>query len=105
MRPAAAGAELEARRFDTARATVYELPWPVDGDTQAVYVRHHVEDEDAGDYDVGEAAEATLDALERVAWRSETVDIMNTLAWPLTASEGDDSAPAEGAAAVPGGAD
>lgn len=97
--------ELAARRFDTARATVYALPWPLAGDTQAVYVRHHVEDEDAGDYDVGEAAAATLDALETVAWRSETVDILETPAWPLTAAEGDDSAPAEGAAPMAGGAD
>lgn len=105
MRRDATGDELEARRYDTGCATVYALPWPVDADTRTVYVRHHVEDDHAGAYDVGEAAEGTLDALETVAWRVETVDILNTPAWPLTAADGDDNTPPADTPATAGRAD
>jgi hypothetical protein len=81
--------EVRPRRYDTPRASVYSFPWPLDGDTRTVYVRNHVEDDHAGDYDVGEAAEATLDALEGVAWRVEDVDILDTPAWPVTAEAAD----------------
>jgi hypothetical protein len=88
--------EVRPRRYDTPRASVYSFPWPLDGDTRTVYVRNHVEDDHAGDYDVGEAAEATLDALETVAWRVEVVDILDTPAWPVTADGADaDTTPAD----------